>query len=233
MGGSHRHRPSYPDVGSWPLGQTIGAFYEQLAGDPHHRYRSWEHCYGFFRDHRHDLRSVEDTAALQLGFYLASWGMYRGSGFLLQHAYTAHVPVVRAVASSQFSALWQRDVGANAGDADFASTILILVRSIKAAYEPFGTATDTLATKVVLGTVGCLPACDRFFIQGLRAEGFPFSYLNEHFVYRILHYCIAHRLELAEQQAIITARGGPEYPLMKLVDMRFWQIGYEINQSSA
>ena len=233
MWGSHGHRPSYPDVGSRPLRQTISAFYEQLASDPHHRYRSWEHCYGFFRDHRQDLRAVEDTAALQLGFYLASWGMYRGSSFLLQHVYTAHVPVVRAVAASQFSALWQRDVGANDGDTDLAPTILALARSVTAAYEPFGTATDTLATKVILGTIGCLPACDRFFIKGFRTEGFQFSYLNAHFVDRILHYCIAHRLELAEQQATITARGGLEYPLMKLVDMHFWQIGYEMNQSSA
>ena len=168
-----------------------------------------------------------------LGFYLASWGMYRGSSFLLQHVYTAHVPVVRAVAASQFSALWQRDVGANDGDTDLAPTILALARSVTAAYEPFGTATDTLATKVILGTIGCLPACDRFFIKGFRTEGFQFSYLNAHFVDRILHYCIAHRLELAEQQATITARGGLEYPLMKLVDMHFWQIGYEMNQSSA
>ena len=35
-----------------------------------------------------------DEAALQLGFYLASWGMYRGSSFLLRRTYTVHEEVV-------------------------------------------------------------------------------------------------------------------------------------------
>jgi hypothetical protein len=36
----------------------------------------------------------KDAAALQLGFYLASWGMYRGSSFLLRRWSTVHVVVV-------------------------------------------------------------------------------------------------------------------------------------------
>ena len=44
------------------------------------------------------LQVEEDTticaAALELGFYLASWGMYRPSGFLLKRTYTIHETVV-------------------------------------------------------------------------------------------------------------------------------------------
>jgi hypothetical protein len=51
----------------------------------HHRYRSWEHCYRYFHRSIPEAIAVDhDHAALQLGFYLASWGMCRGSGFLLQ-----------------------------------------------------------------------------------------------------------------------------------------------------
>ena len=154
------------------LGQTIGGYYEHCVHDPHSRYRSWEHCFGFFRKYWSELRQVEDIAALQLGFYLASWGMYRGSSFLLQRTYTAHMPVIRALASRQFSNLWQRDVGTRDDDIELGATIMALVESVKVAYEQFGKPTDTLATKVLLGTVGCLPACDRYFIQGFRAQGF-------------------------------------------------------------
>ena len=211
--------------------RTIGTFYEQLARNPHHRYRSWERCYDFFREHSADLQSVEDTAALHLGFYLASWGMYRGSSFLLQQTYTAHVPVIHALASTQFSTLWERDVGANEEDVHLAPTILALVESIKDTYEPFGKATDTLATKVLLGTIGCLPALDRFFIQGLKSHGFQYSYLNGRFVDRIVRYCIENREALCEQQSLIARRSEVKYPLMKLADMHFWQIGFEMDQA--
>jgi hypothetical protein len=64
--------------------RNIVRLHRSLAVDEHHRYRSWEHCYRYFRQRRH-LRADRDIdhAALQLGFYLASWGMYRGSSFLL------------------------------------------------------------------------------------------------------------------------------------------------------
>ena len=210
------------------LGQPICTYYEQCDGDPDGRYRSWEHCYGFFRKHWRDLLQVEKTAALQLGFYLASWGMYRGSSFLLQHTYTAHLPVIRVLASPQFSNLWRRDVGTHDDDVELAATIMALVESVKAAYERFGKPTDTLTTKVLLGTVGCLPACDRYFIQGFRARGSPYSCLNRSFVDRILRFGIDNRLELAALQAMIIDRGGLRYPLMKLVDMHFWQIGFDL-----
>jgi hypothetical protein len=46
------------------------------------------------------------------------------------------------------------------------------------AYDAFGTPTDTLITKIMLGTVACSPACDRYFIAGFKAEGYAFSYFN-------------------------------------------------------
>jgi hypothetical protein len=30
--------------------EKISAYFGEVAGDPHHRYRSWEHCYRFFRE---------------------------------------------------------------------------------------------------------------------------------------------------------------------------------------
>ena len=210
------------------LGHAICRYYERRDADPDSRYRSWEHCYGFFQEHFRDLLQVEDTAALQLAFYLASWGMYRGSSFLLQRTHTAHLPVIQVLASPQFSNLWRRDIGTHDRDVELTETIMDLVVSVKAAYIQFDTPTDTLATKVVLGTVGCLPACDRYFIKGFRQNGLPYSSLNRRFVDRILQFVVDNRIEIAKIQAMIIDRGGPKYPLMKLVDMHFWQIGYDL-----
>jgi hypothetical protein len=208
--------------------QRIAAFHGRAVAEPHHRYLSWEHCYRFFRSRtREVLLAEKDAAALQLGFYLASWGMYRGSGFLLQRSYTVHVTVVERLVSAEFSVLWKTEVGSKVSDLQIVPTILAAVSAVKDAYEPFGSATDTLATKVLLGTVGCLPACDRFFIDGFKTSGNRYSYLNAPFVERILRFCTEHGSALRAEQSRIESAAGMRYPLMKLADMYFWQIGYE------
>ncbi|MXY67880.1 MAG: hypothetical protein F4Y47_04895 [Acidobacteriia bacterium] len=213
------------------LAQTIGRYYEQAHSDPDGRERSWDHCYGFFREHCRDLAQVKETAALHLGFYLASWGMYRPSGFLWRHTYTAHIPVICTLASPKFSELLHHDIGSQDRDVELAPTIIELVQSVKVAYQRFGNASDLLATKVLLGTVGCLPACDRYVKNGFAAQKLLFSRLDRGSVDRILQFCVQNRMELAEQQSKIDDCGGPRYPLMKLVDMHFWQIGYELEST--
>lgn len=43
--------------------------------------------------------------SLQLAFYLASWGMYRGSSFLLQKDYRIHIPVVKELLRNKYNPL--------------------------------------------------------------------------------------------------------------------------------
>jgi hypothetical protein len=208
--------------------EKIAAYYGGIAGDPHHRYRSWEHCYRFFRDAKSAGIAVQrDHAALQLGFYLASWGMYRGSTFLLQHAYTVHLGAVDCLASPQFGPLWEQEYGGQAADVSLIPLIMEAVRGIADSYRPFGEPTETLVTKVLLGTFGCVPACDQYFIAGFRRAGLGYSYLNEKFLRKLLAFSRANIEELRREQEIIREHSGAYYPLMKLVDMYFWQIGYE------
>ncbi len=78
-----------------------------------------------------------------------------------------------------------------------------------------------------LQTRSHLPARDTLFEQGFKAERLRYGPLNRDFVDNILQFCIDHRLELAEGRRWIIARGGRPYPLMKLVDMHFWQKATE------
>lgn len=219
-----------------PLNQNIQKYYQQ-ACDPNSRFRSWDHCYAFFRDHWGQLLNVEvaETAALHLGFYLASWGMYRGSGFLLDYTYKIHKPVIHALASSQdFLYLQQHDVGTCDSDINLVSEIMNLIDLIRDEYinkldkKP----TDTLVTKILLGTVGCLPARDTYFGNGFKNQQYVYGSLNRDFVKRILQFCINNRPQLLQLQPNITDLNGQPYPLMKLVDMHFWQIGYDIRNKS-
>ena len=220
-------------VGDVSIHRAIVAYYGNDLGE-HHRYRSWEHCYSYFQRVKPDgLVASRDQAALQLAFYLASWGMYRGSSFLLQYAYTVHRRVIDLVAETRFDDLWKSDFGESETDGQLIPQVRQLIAGIRQAYEPFVSAnqtaqpTDTLITKIILGTCGCLPACDRYFVDGFKREGFKYSYLNDNFVERILGFCQQHLPELRKEQVRIEQLGGIRYPLMKLVDMYFWQIGYE------
>jgi hypothetical protein len=211
---------------------TIGLFNFPLPD--HDRSRSWEHCYFYFRKTAPDNFSKErDHAALQLGFYLASWGMYRGSSFLLQHAYTVHRGVIELLAEDRFKLLWELEYGKDYLDNKKLRPLIIeAIQSIKDAYKSFvpnagsQQPTDTLVTKIILGTFGCLPACDRYFIDGLKICGIPFSSLNQPFIERISKFCSDNYDELFEVQKEIQEISGNYYPMMKLVDMYFWQIGF-------
>jgi hypothetical protein len=214
------------------IAEKIRSYHTTLAVNDHHRYRSWEHCYRFFQKTAPaDIVAIRDTAALQLGFYLASWGMYRGSSFLLQHDYTVHLKVVESLKAPQFAPLWKKEFGKDTDSSALVSLVLAAAEAVRVAYAPFGQPTDTLVTKVLLGTMGCLPACDRYFLFGFKSEGFSYSYLNKPFIERILDFCQQHLLELQREQTRISGDDGPMYPLMKLVDMYFWQIGYDAGVS--
>ena len=79
------------------------------------RYASFDYCYNYFQSFREQgcidrLASHEhlQQSCLQVGFYLASWGMFRGSTFLLQKSQRFLVPLVRCIAATPPS-LWSVD----------------------------------------------------------------------------------------------------------------------------
>jgi hypothetical protein len=208
---------------------NIQAFFEKVI-HPYHRYRSWEHCFRYFHESTRDAVAADrHHAALQLGFYLASWGMYRGSSFLLQHDYTIHLEVVDQLLAHQYSVLWEQEFGADENDTKLVPIILQASNAIRVAYAPFSPrgASDKLITKILLGTFGCLPACDTYFVAGFRSVGYHYSNLNRNFIDSVLRFSINYRDALRDEQRIIKRTSGVYYPLMKLIDMYFWQIGLE------
>jgi hypothetical protein len=211
------------------IARFVAAYHGDLAGDPHHRYRSWEHCYRYFRGGPAVIRKDPGNAALELGFFLASWGMHRGRSFLLQCAYTVHLNAVETLAAVP-AVLWTGRVGEQQADANHAPMIWDAVVALRKAYKPFGEATDILVSKVLLGTLACMPACDRYFTEGFRAMGNPYSYLNLRFLSRLFAFCTAHAAALRCEQQRIHAASGILYPFMKLVDMYFWQRAYSAPQ---
>jgi hypothetical protein len=220
--------------------EQILAFYSRLASDPNHRYRSWEHCYGHFRGHATFATPLQiDTAALHLAFYLASWGMYRGSSALLQKDYKIHQSAVSKLLEHSYDVLWDLDFDDVAHDSSAADLIVSLSRALRATYRQHITIvdgitrdfepTDTLLTKLLLGTVGCAPACDRYFIIGFRHSGLPYSRFSPSFLCEVFRFCRKHKDTFRETQEVIARTSGIRYPLMKPADMYFWKLGFDLS----
>ena len=210
-------------------------FYDDARANENGRSRSWEHCYRVFRDARTDPSPDYDYLSLHLAFYLASWGMYRGSCFIFQKDYKVHTPIVEKVLKPEYDCLFglactdlrNSDVRAqlmelSADIADYFDPIREEVKGRVVEYP----VSPVLITKILLGTLGCVPAYDTFFEKGVRHLGLKERNYNEDSLLELADFYEAHNDRLEE------ARRGMRtedlvYPQMKLLDMGLWQIGFE------
>ena len=201
---------------------TIAAFHERSKEN--HRYRSWMHCYEAFNENADDSEHL----ALHLAFFLASWGMYRGSSQLLQRDYKVHLGAVEA--TRKFSDLR----GISFEDAQMRmSDLFALKDEITRVYTSFDvTPTSTLITKVMMGTLACVPAYDRYFEMGIARHNaacsirIPKNFSQNGFS-KLLKEAIGMEGVFSEAGNIVgDGENGYVYPPMKLLDMHFWELGY-------
>jgi len=207
---------------------NIIEFHNVIIKDQTHRYKSWEHCFNGFQN----IKDV-DTLALHLGFYLASWGMYRGSSGLLQKDYKVHIGAVEILTKPKFKGLHCVNTEVGVDNVDL---ILELIKELSKHYNEIThstkkkvTATDTLISKIILGTLGCLPAYDRYFIDGLRASGLSGFSITECSLQNLFQFINEYKTSLLKTQKEIS-KNGTHYPIMKLVDMHFWMVGFEVEK---
>ena len=213
---------------------TVRRYFGDPAADAHPRYRSWEHCYRHFNSvGREGLAAQPELAALNLGFYLASWGMYRGSSFLLQFDYTAHLPAIDCLSDATWDNLRSPEAIATMSSETYVETVFNLYGCLHKSYEPFGRPTDTLLTKILIGTFACVPAVDRFFIAGWCGSGRAYSYLNRPFLSRVREFAVENTATLEASADFARHRTGTPYPAMKLVDMYFFELGFEADVAGA
>ena len=85
--------------------KAIEEYCKTKSENQNDRFSSWEHCYKCFSAARKSNEPDEDYLCLHLAFYLASWGMYRGSSFLLKKDYKVHLPVVQEILKEKYDPL--------------------------------------------------------------------------------------------------------------------------------
>ena len=210
-------------------------FYDDARANENGRSRSWEHCYRVFRDARTDPSPDYDYLSLHLAFYLASWGMYRGSSFLLQKDYKVHTPIVEEILKPEYDCLFGLAC-ADLRESEVQGSLEKLHKYIAKHFRPIrnevagrevaSPVSPVLITKILMGTLGCVPAYDRFFVDGIKKHKVTTQEYSRKSVRKLAEFYEAHNDRLEE------ARRGMRtedltYPQMKLLDMGFWQIGFE------
>ena len=127
------------------------------------RLRSWDSCYLFFQKHFDEFANgsaSEDLlqhAEAELGFYLASFGMYRPSSKLFQHNHTIFRPIILDL----FKTASEVGIKPFSDNNEIIPTknVLKLIRVLDSHFNSNITK-NTLYSKILMGMFGCLPAFD-------------------------------------------------------------------------
>ena len=208
---------------------------------------SWEHCIAQFAPVFEDLNGGKikpddispekiDSLSLHLGFFLASWGMMRGSTDLLQYDYKVHIPAVKIILRHHSLYGMELDALCEQKDTEFSE----LCNDIREAYtekqkRPFNNVTNTLASKIIMGTFGITPAYDDFVTTAIReykiASGTfgvnSLKKLSEHFSANFKNEVdgLLRELQKADKSDDNECK---YYTRAKVIDMLLWNVGKEI-----
>lgn len=212
---------------------TIRKYLSGIISDEFHRYKSWDNCFKAF-----SVSEQSEIHILELAFYLASWGMYRGSSGLLQKNHLIHKGTVNIIFSENNQKLKCNEK--NEVMKENIAAILEVKNELVKHYtqEKFiftkGTdepklisPTDTLLSKIMLGTLGCVPAYDRYFIEGLKVCNIKHTNFNQASLSALFSFAAENKTKIEQAQKLINEKTSMHYPVMKILDMYFWQIGYD------
>jgi hypothetical protein len=178
--------------------------------------------------------------------------MFRSKGSLIYKDYTLYEGVIDLLLGEKYDVLWKKGYfekllmgGDVIPDNDERIDLIFdlekqireylnghkIIRSHCSGPEPFGT-TDTMITKILLGTLACTPAYDTYFPIGLKECGIREygSFSRKSFV-RLLNICIENNL-CARLKKQPVEYYGINYPIMRVIDLYFWTKGFNAEEGA-
>jgi hypothetical protein len=193
---------------------------------PNERYASFDYCFNYFQSFREsgDISALANptnlqVSCLQLGFYLASWGMLRGSADLLQKSARHLAHVIEVLARTDMF-LWELD--AHCYTESSIERLLELANMIRRGHPSMS---DILVTKIMLGVFGNVPAFDTNFKRGCRVATFGRKALRKIGAFYQNH---AKEIDAHRVSTLDFTSGGPTqriYTRAKVIDMAFFIEG--------
>lgn len=206
------------------------------------RYLSFDHCFRYFNEnYQTQDDKIKNMMTLYFYAYMASWGMLRNS-FLLYKDYLFNKPIIELLCKKR-EAL-QKDIKDLKGTSNLILTVkkdIVNMYKYKNGEEKKNNENkyykeetelkvnpkepDTLVSKAILGTLGIVPAYDRFFKFSAKQFNIKQS-LNEKSLSQLNEFYIDNKKDIDYLCKKYN------YPPMKIVDMYFWQKAYECSTLS-
>ncbi|WAC12557.1 DUF7662 domain-containing protein [Dyadobacter pollutisoli] len=194
--------------------------------NPEDRYTSFDYCYNYFRTTKNPNDDLEKSC-LVLGFYLSSWGMFRGSSFLFQKSIAYFKPLLAYIAEID-KKIWEIDV--NNYTPENMQKIVDIYSGIKKVLIFDNNRDITLVTKILLGVFGFIPAFDQYFqntFKGIyKDERCSFSKVDVRSLSCIKHFYELNKTEIDQLSSSIYTTDfstGEKthicYPKAKIIDM--------------
>ena len=185
----------------------VECFFKESKQRENHRYNSWCLCYNAFQESFKDSKYDENLLTLNLAFYLASWGMYRGSSNLLQFDYKIHLKTIEILYEFRNCKIDETD------------KIMELCKKLKAYYNSKSISpTDTLISKIMLGTLGVTVAYDRYVKTALKSKNITPN-LSSEGLNQILTFHKSNKNEIDNLSQKY------QYPVLKIMDMYLFELG--------
>lgn len=205
-----------------------------LLSNNSNRERAWEHCYKAFGYAREQGEPCEDYLAMHLTCYLASFGMYRGSSFLAKSNYTVHKPAIEII--MKYKMLYGIDCE-ELKNQYYMELLFDLVKELGTHYREERSllkgehvkqeVSDTLITKVLLGTLGCVPAYDEKVMCLLRtSEEISSGSFGKRSLIDLIEFYKKNSGKLEELRSSVEKASGYKPTQMRLIDMGLW--GYNL-----
>lgn len=165
----------YVNIGKIKLTKISCGTYK--LSSPRCRFASFDLCYGYFQTHRGCLTIDMERSCLHLWSYLASWGMFRNSKLFSDCSMKVMEDIVFYLSGLEDSD-WDLDLGLDARgciDSIKSERIVKIYEDLSKIIENIYincvivgvSPTITLITKIMLGTLGCIPAFDKNFKNAL------------------------------------------------------------------
>ena len=145
--------------------KLVESINESELSHPVGRYMSYDYCYNYFRRNINKFDDDLEKSCLVLGFYLASWGMYRGSSFILQKSIAHYKDLIKYL-NTLGETYWEIDLdNYNKDNIDKLIELYNKISELLRSGDKIPSI--TLVTKIMLGVFGSVPAFDTNFKAGI------------------------------------------------------------------
>ena len=157
---------------------------------------------------------------------------------LLEKDYKIHRPIVEEILKSEYHELFSANCDSLLNE-DVQNKLEKLISFIVQYYAGVrrsvkkevvkSPVSATLVTKILMGTLGCVPSYDEYFVKGIKKKEVARGTFNLKSIAELakLYKGNYDEFEMVRQKLWVK---DVKYPQMKLLDMGFWQIGKEAKE---